>query len=326
MKMQRRAALALALLATPFALQAAEPVKVGFLVKQAEEPWFQDEWRYAEQAAKDKGFTLIKIAVPDGDKLLSAIDNLAAQRAQGFVVCAPDPKLGPALQARARQANLKLMSVDDRLVNGAGKPIEAIPHIGISAAQIGEQVAQALLAEAQRRGWALAEVGAVRVTYDQLSTSKERTDGSAAVLLKAGLPAAHLVSAPMPRADTENAFNAATVTLTQNPKFKHWLIFGPNDEAVLGGVRAAEGKGFKAANVVGIGIGGSNAALNEFAKAEPTGFVATAMLSPRKHGYDSAVAMYEWIKDGKEPARLTLTSGTRADRGNYKQVRAGLGL
>jgi L-arabinose transport system substrate-binding protein len=36
--------------------------------------------------------------------------------------------------------------------------------------------------------------------------------------------------------------------------------------------------------------------------------------------------MYEWIKDGKEPARLTLTSGTLADRGNYKQVRAGLGL
>ena len=89
MKMQRRA-LALALIALPLATQAAEPVKVGFLVKQAEEPWFQDEWRYAEQAAKDKGFTLVKIGIPNGEKMMAAIDNLAAQKAVGFVICAPD--------------------------------------------------------------------------------------------------------------------------------------------------------------------------------------------------------------------------------------------
>ena len=62
MNFPRRAALALPLalaaLAGPVAVRAAEPVKIGFLVKQAEEPWFQDEWRFAEQAAKDKGFTL----------------------------------------------------------------------------------------------------------------------------------------------------------------------------------------------------------------------------------------------------------------------------
>ena len=86
MKMQRRAALVLALLAAPLAALAAEPVKVGFLVKQAEEPWFQDEWRFAEQAAKDKGFTLVKIGIPSGEKMMAAIDNLAAQKAVGFVI------------------------------------------------------------------------------------------------------------------------------------------------------------------------------------------------------------------------------------------------
>ena len=48
---------------------AADPVKIGFLVKQAEEPWFQDEWRFAEQAAHEKGFTLIKIGIPNGEKM-----------------------------------------------------------------------------------------------------------------------------------------------------------------------------------------------------------------------------------------------------------------
>src|SRR5450830_1345610 len=104
------------------------PIKIGFLVKQAEEPWFQDEWRFAEQAAQEKGFTLVKIGIPNGEKMIAAIDNLAAQKVQGFVICAPDVKLGAAVQRSAKRNNLLVMSVDDRLVDGAGVPIAAIPH------------------------------------------------------------------------------------------------------------------------------------------------------------------------------------------------------
>ncbi|MDT8999082.1 arabinose ABC transporter substrate-binding protein [Paucibacter sp. APW11] len=312
-------------LSAPLAL-AAEEVKIGFVIKQPDESWFQDEWRFAEMAAKEKGFKLVKIAAQDGDKLLAAIDNLAAQRVQGMVVCVPDVKLGPALVARARQAGLKLLTVDDRLVNGAGAVMEAVPHVGISAKGIGEQVGEALLAEVKKRGWKLAEVGAIRVTYDQLATSKERTDGASAVLIKAGLPAANIFNAPMPKADTENAFNASSSVLTQKPQFKQWIAFGPNDEAVLGAVRAGEGKGLRADRLVGVGIGGSAAAMNEFAKSELTGFASTVMISPRRHGYDTALAMYQWIVEGRAPAPLTLTSGEVADRGNVKQVRARLGL
>lgn len=63
---------------------AAEEVKIGFLVKQPEEPWFQDEWKFADQVAKEKGFKLVKIGVPSGGEVLTAIDNLGAQHAQGF--------------------------------------------------------------------------------------------------------------------------------------------------------------------------------------------------------------------------------------------------
>jgi len=154
---------------------AAEPVKIGFLVKQAEEPWFQDEWRFAEQAAKDKGFTLVKIGIPNGEKMMAAIDNLAAQKAQGFVICAPDVKLGAAVARAAKRHNLKVFSVDDQLIDGAGKPIVGIPHMGISGHEIGKQVGLGLLEEIKRRGWNLAEVGAMRMAFDQLPTARERT-------------------------------------------------------------------------------------------------------------------------------------------------------
>ena len=37
----------------------AEEVKIGILVKQAEEPWFQTEWALAEIAGKEHGLTVI---------------------------------------------------------------------------------------------------------------------------------------------------------------------------------------------------------------------------------------------------------------------------
>src|SRR5947207_589695 len=152
----RLAAACFALLAFG-AASAADLVKIGFLVKQAEEPWFQDEWRFAEQAARDKGFALVKIGVPNGEKMMAAIDNLAAQKSQGFVICAPDVKLGTAIERAARRQGLKVVSVDDRLVDGKGQPIASIPHMGISGYEIGRQVGRGLVAEIKARGWKMSE-------------------------------------------------------------------------------------------------------------------------------------------------------------------------
>lgn len=81
------------LLGSVAVLAAPEKVKIGFLVKMPEELWFQNEWKFAQQAADEYGFELIKIGTPDGPTTLTAIDNLAAQGAQGFVLHAgPTPR------------------------------------------------------------------------------------------------------------------------------------------------------------------------------------------------------------------------------------------
>jgi L-arabinose transport system substrate-binding protein len=309
---------------TAYPAQAADPVKIGFLVKQAEEPWFQDEWRFAEQAAKEKGFALVKIGVPNGEKMMAAIDNLAAQKAQGFIICAPDVKLGAAVERQAKRQNLKVMSVDDRLVDGAGKPIASIPHMGISGYEIGRQVGKGLADEMTARGWKPEEVGALRIAYDQLPTAKERTQGAVDALKESGFPVANIVDAPQSRTDTESAFNAANIALTKQARFKRWVAFGLNDEAVLGAVRAAEGRGLRADSMIGIGIGGSKTALNEFAKPAATGFYGTVQISPKRHGYETALMMHQWITANQAPAAVTLTSGTLMTRKNQAElVKAG---
>lgn len=324
----RKALLTLGVAAAAFgsAHAIAEEIKIGFLVKMPEEGWFQDEWRFAEQAAKEKGFTIVKIGVPNGEKVMSAIDNLAAQKAQGFIICTPDVKLGTAIVNKAKQANLKFSTVDDRLIDGKGNAIESVPHMGISAFEIGKQVGNGLLAEMKTRGWSMSEVGALRISFDELPTAKERTDGVLSVLQAAGFPSANVISAPQVKTDTESAFNAGNTALLKNQKFKKWIAFGLNDEAALGAVRAAEGQGIKADSMIAIGIGGSASAISEFAKKDVTAFLGTVLISPKRHGYETAMNMYTWIKDGKAPPALTLTSGKIMYRNNQKEVKAEMGL
>lgn len=304
----------------------ADDIKIGFLVKMPEEGWFQEEWRFAEQAAKEKGFKIIKIGVPNGEKVMSAIDNLAAQQAQGFVICVPDVKLGTAIVNKAKQSKLKFSTVDDRLIDGKGKPIESVPHMGISAFEIGKQVGTGMLDEMKKRGWNMNEVGALRISFDELPTAKERTSGVIEALTAGGFPAANIINAPQVKTDTESAFNAGNTALLKNQKFKKWLAFGLNDEAALGAVRAAEGQGIKADSMIAIGIGGSASATSEFAKKDVTAFLGTVLISPKRHGYETAMNMYEWVKNGKAPAALTLTSGKIMYRNNQKEVKAEMGL
>lgn len=316
---------AVMLSASHFAL-AADPVKIGFLVKQPEEPWFQTEWAFAEKAAKDKGFTLLKIAVPDGEKTLSAIDSLAANGAKGFVICPPDVSLGPSIVAKAKAADMKVMAVDDRFVGADGKFMEDVPYLGMAAFEVGQKQGNAMAAEAQKRGWKWDDTYAVINTYDELDTGKKRTDGSVDGLKKAGLPADHIVFAPQKTLDVPGGMDAANAALVKLPgAAKHLIIGGMNDNTVLGGVRATETAGFKAADVIGIGINGTDA--KEELKKADSGFYGSLLPSPHIEGYNTSVMMYEWVTTGKEPPKYTaMDEVTLITRQNFKQELEKIGL
>jgi L-arabinose transport system substrate-binding protein len=300
-------------------------VKIGFLVKQPEEQWFQNEWAFAQQCADQYGCKLQKIGVPDGEKLLSAIDNLHAQGAQGFVVCVPDVKLGPAVVKKATVYGMKVFAVDDQFVGSDGAIMADVPYMGLSARNIGKQVGGEIWAEMQKRGWKPEEVGACVPTYDVLNTVKDRTDGATDTLLALGFKAENIFKTPEKAMDVPSAMDAANVILTQNAGIKKWIVFSVNDESVIGTIRALEGRGFTADNVIGIGIGAGQG-FNEFKKEKPTGYFACCMISPKRHGFETAELMFKWIMNSQEPPKDTRTAGVMANRENYKQVAKDLGL
>jgi L-arabinose transport system substrate-binding protein len=295
------------------------PIKIGFMVKQPEEPWFQLEWKFAEQAARDLGFTLIKIGATDGEKVLAGIDNLAAAGAQGLIICTPDTRLGPAIVNKAKAANLKLIAVDDQFIGANGQPMTNVHYLGISAAKIGETVGNILAEQMKKRGWSPAETAVCAVTYDQLATAKERTDAAIQALIAAGFPRDRIFRAPERTPDIPGALDATNVLLTQQPHVKQWLVCSMNDNGVLGAVRALEGRGFGPENAIGVGINGTDC-ITELERERPTAFYGSILLSAKEHGYKTCEMMYRWIKDGVEPPLDTRTVGTFITRENFRQV------
>ena len=307
-------------------VRAQDHPRFGFLVKMPEQPWFISEQKAAAALGKNMGFATVDIGTPDGEKVMSAIDNLASQGIKGFVICAPDVRLGTAIWARAKKHGMKVVSVDDQLVDSSGKPIAEIPHLGLSGYQIGLQVGQALADEIKKRGWDMKDVGAVRISSNELPTAKERTNGATESLLKAGFIKDNIFEAPQKTTDTEGGFNAAMPILTKHSHVKKWVIFALNEDSVLGGIRATEQLKMPAENVAGVGINGAAVAWAEFQKSTPTGFVGTVAVSSTMHGAKTAEMLFKWVTKGVQPPPITLTSGVLATRENWKKVKQDLDL
>jgi L-arabinose transport system substrate-binding protein len=307
-------------------LSVAEEVKIGFLVKQPEEPWFQTEWAFAEKAGKEHGFTVLKIAVPDGEKTLAAIDSLAANGAKGFVICPPDVALGPAIVAKAKLNDLKVMAVDDRFVDAKGNFMEDVPYLGMAAFEVGQKQGAAMAEEAKKRGWDFSETYAVINTFNELDTGKKRTDGSVDALKSAGFPEDRILFTAQKTLDVPGSMDATTSALVKLPRgAKNLIIGGMNDNTVLGGVRATESAGFKADNVIGIGINGTDA-IGELKKAN-SGFFGSMLPSPHIEGYETARMMFEWVTTGKEPPKYTaMDEVTLITRENFQQELEKIGL
>ena len=232
--------------------------------------------------------------------------------------------LGPAIVSKAQSYGLKMISVDDRFIDADGKFMTDVHHLGISARDIGIAVGKALIDEMNRRKWNIEETAVCVATSGRIANYRERTNGAIDALLASGFPKEKIFKAPQKVADIPGAFDAANILLTQHANIKRWLVCGNNDNAVLGSVRAMEGRGYDADRVIGIGINGTDCIV-EFQKEKPTGFFASILLQPKRHGFETAEMMYKWIQSGLEPPKDS-TTGILITRETYQKILKEQGL
>src|SRR5882757_4639038 len=129
---------ALLLIGASAAPAFADELKLGYINKMGEHPWFVAEVAGAKSAATEAG---VKLSTQDvqfnADLTLTTFDTMVGDGVKGVAIVVPDRALGPVVAEKAAKANVKLIAVDDDIKGPNDSPVA---YIGMNAGEIGAQV------------------------------------------------------------------------------------------------------------------------------------------------------------------------------------------
>lgn len=298
----------------------AEDIKLGYINKMGDHPWFVAEVGGAKDEAAKQG---VKISTQDvqfnADLALTTLDTMIGDGIKGIAIVVPDRALGPVIAEKAQKAGVKLIAVDDD-IKGPGDSV--VPYIGMNAQAIGAQVGQELARLYQSMGWdKMRDVRLGAIEDRKADTCMRRTNGAEQAFLAASpsFDKSHIVRIPYDNT-MSSAIDAVTTTLTANPDAQHWVFYSCNDDGVLGAVRATENQGLKADQVIGIGIDGSRSC-SIFGTGQPSGFRGTMYIDSRKEGETAVQLLTASIKNDTPLPPVTYVSAdlvSDATFGAYK--------
>jgi len=286
----------------------ADELKMGYINKMGEHPWFVAEVAGAKAEAKKNGVTLMTQDVQfDANLTLTTFDTMVGDGVKAIAIVVPDKALGPVVAEKAQKAGIRLIAVDDDIYTSDKK---MVPYVGMNAEAIGTQVGKEIASIYKAEGWdKFKDVKIGSIEDQKADTCMRRNRGAEAALLDA-VPSLkdNVVRIPYDN-HMESAVTAVTTTLTAHPEAKHWIFYSCNDDGVLGGVRATENQGVAPSDVIGVGIDGSRAC-DAFGSGKPTGFRGTMYIDSAKEG---AQAIDLLVASVKNDTALPVTTYVTAD-------------
>lgn len=296
----------------------AEELKIGYINKMGDHPWFVDEVAGAAKAAEEGGAQFVSQDVQfDADLTITTLDTMIGDGVDGIAIVVPDRALGPVVAARAAAAGVPLVAVDDDIQTENGEPV---PYVGLNAYAIGENVGKELANFYKAAGWDKESVGIVSIEDRKADTCMQRNGGAEkALLANSDLSEDQIVRAAYDNTMV-NSIDVMTTTLTANPQYEHWIFYSCNDDGVLGAARAMENSGYPADAGIGIGIDGSRAC-DAFGNGRASAFKGTMWLNSGNHGRDAVKLLLAAIKDGQELPMATYSAPdfiTMENFGDYK--------
>lgn len=291
--------------ALPAAAQSQDDVTIGYINKMGDHPWFVAEVAGAQAAAEAAGAGFASQDVQfNADLTITTLDTMIGDGVDGIAIVVPDRALGPVVAARAEEAGIPLIAVDDDITFEDGSPV---PYVGMNAYNIGLSVGRELASIYEQEGWADENVGVVSIEDRRADTCMQRNRGAEEAFLENvdDISEEDIIRVAYDNTMV-NAIDVMTTTLTGNPQYTHWVFYSCNDDGVLGAARAMENAGYSADQGLGIGIDGSRAC-DAFGNGRPSGFRGTMWLNSANHGRVAVELLLAAINDGAELPLTTYT-------------------
>lgn len=287
--------------------------------KSADQQYFIDlQTSFKNKIAELGGQAQTFDAKLDAQLGVSLVNDAISAGAKGIAITVPDQTIGPAISKAAREAKVPLIATDDAIMDDTGKPV---PFVGFNGTEMGTKVGQEAGRLLNEAGWlkdTSKKVGVLSVEVQTLSVCNDRTNAEKAEIQKAGVPAGNVFPVPY-TGETPSAQDAAGPIITAHPDITNWIVFGCNDEGVLGALNALGTQGARPANIIAVGLGAYEAC-KPWAKNQESGFKAGLFISGLDVGSAAAQVLYENVVNGKPLPPQTIAKTTIVNPSNYTQV------
>jgi len=297
------AAAALAFGLSGAALADKPTLKIGYINKMGDHPWFVAEELGARKRAQELGVGFISQDVQfDANLTITTLDTMIGDGVSGIAIVVPDRGIGPIVAAKAMAAGIPVIAVDDDFAFEDGTPV---PYVGMNARSIGQRVGEELANIYKAENWGRRNVRVVSIEDRTADTCMQRSRGAEEAFLNA-VPEFNRANLLRVAYDNTmvNAIDVMTTTLTAHPDATHWVFYSCNDDGVLGAARALENSGYAPEEGLGIGIDGSRAC-DAFGGGVPSGFRGTMWLNSANHG---AVAVELLVRAAVEGGEMPLAT------------------
>jgi len=304
--------------ATSAPAASAKPLLVA-INKSADQQYFIDLQNSFVDTANSLGADAKKFdAKLDPNLGVSLVNDAISAGAKGIAITVPDQTIGPAIAKAAKDAGVVLIATDDSIKDADGNPV---PFVGFDGKDMGKKVGEAaskLLSDSAWLSDSSKKVGVLSVEVQTLSVCNDRTDNEKAAIIAAGMPEANVFSVPY-TGETLSAQDAAGPIITAHPEITNWIVFGCNDEGVLGTLNALATAGASPDNIIGVGLGAYEAC-KPWAANQPSGFKAGLFISGLDVGKTAATVLYDAVVNGKTPPAASYAPTTIVDPSNYTSV------
>ncbi len=298
------------------------PIKIYYMQKQATQPYFLGEAEGAKKKATELGIELTMVDLGnDTSKTLSSIEAAIAQKAKGIIIVVPDPSVGPAVVTAAKNANIPLLTSDDQICVDNPKPADCapdkiVPRIGFSGKQMGEEVGKKAAELYKAANWKPEETRIIAAWKQDVTVCTDRVDAALPAFKAAGGPDIQVIKVGTDNTPAD-AQTKVAATVTANKTVKNWIIWGCNDENVVGGVNALQLNGYTPDSIIGVGINGDYAC-KAWSAGQKTGTKASLWLAGNEVGALAVQSMYEKIKNNKDFVREAYAKTTMVTPENYQ--------
>jgi L-arabinose transport system substrate-binding protein len=292
-------------------------LKIAYIQKQGDQQYFVDEANGAKQQAGKLGGANVQVVNVnlDSNAAINAMNTAIAQGVDGIAIVAPDQKIGPQVIDLAKQAKIPLVASDDPLQSGSG---QAAPFVGFDSLEMGKKVGAEAGKLYKQSGWSATDTALLSVYKQDLSDCQLRDQGEQQAFQQNGGAGVKAIKLGTDNSNPDAQSRTGAV-VTAHRNVKHWVVVGCNDESETGAVTALANAGFKAKDVIGVGLG-AYLTCKDWKAGKQTGNKAALYISGEGVGADAAKVLIEQARASKPLPAKTIAPTQIVDASNWQRA------